>query len=484
MSATRSSTARLCASTAQMKHARTTGTYVSRAFAKGATTTGAKHKPWHPYRIISPVERPLFKPDWSGDEELLLLQGSEKFGLGNWADVAEHVGNKRTKKNAIGTTSRQEFQLRKKRRIEGREALQRLPPPTKSKPITSTPSCHEIQGYMPGRLEFEHEYENEAEVSVKDLEFDQDLAEGNDEEVQLKLTVLDIYNSRLTRRADRKRVIFEHGCLDYKKNQAIDKKRAKEERDIIVKTKPFTRLMNAQDYDLFVEGLLGELTIRRRIAELQEWRKMGLTMMDQGQKYEKDKQHRLMMRNNSNINPMARYNGVGSTKSIDFKRNLNLGIAQTTDVQLLSREEQSLCSNLRMLPKAYLVVKETILRELWRTGGSLTKKNARQLLKIDSNKTGKGGALEVPDGETVIPVINDMCHAYTWGAIVATQDYHPRGHISFASTHGMAAMDTIDIEFEGQQQKQVLWPDHCIQGTHGVELHTDLKREAIDRIFQ
>lgn len=264
--------------------------------------------------------------------------------------------------------------------------MQRLPPPTKSKPITSTPSCHEVQGYMPGRLEFEHEYENEAEVSVKDLEFEQDLAEGADDEIQLKLTVLDIYNGRLTRRAERKRVIFEHGALDYKKNQANEKKRSKEERDLILKTKPFARLMNAHDYEAFVEDLLTELTTRRRIAELQEWRRMGLTLMEQGPRYEKDKQHRLMMRSTSaaSATSVTRY-----TKGLDPKKPVTIGLSHSADVQLLSREEQSLCSNLRMLPKAYLVVKETLIRELWRTGGSMTKKSARSLLKIDSNKTGK-----------------------------------------------------------------------------------------------
>lgn len=379
-------------------------------FAEGATNPGSNHKPWHPYRIIAPIERPLFKPDWSGDEELLLLQGSEKFGLGNWSDVAEHVGNRRTKEechrhyldtyiqsddyplpdlSAAIEYDPEEFQARKRRRIDDRAALQKLPPPTKSKPITSTPSCHEVQGYMPGRLEFEHEHENDAEISVKDLEFDQDLAEGADDEVQLKLTILDIYNSRLTRRADRKRVIFEHGALEYKKNQAIDKKRTKEEKDLVLKTKPFARLLNNKDHEVFVEGLLAELSIRKKIAELQEWRRMGLTSLDQGPKYEKDKQHRLMMRSTglgtagNSGSSSSRY-----TKTID-KKPSGIGLSQSVDVQLLSREEQSLCSNLKMLPKAYLVVKETIIRELWRTGGALTKKNARSLLKIDSSKTAK-----------------------------------------------------------------------------------------------
>ncbi|CCG80928.1 Transcriptional adapter 2 [Taphrina deformans PYCC 5710] len=376
-------------------------------FSRGATKPGTKHKPWHAYRIIAPVERPLFAPDWSGDEELSLLQGSEKFGLGNWSDVAEFVGNRRTKEecDAHYTTTYlrsrkyplpdidanipyepEIFQTRKRRRIADRAALQKLPPPSKSKPITSTPSCHEVQGYMPGRLEFEHEYENEAEMSVKDLEFDQDLAENADDEVQFKLTILDIYNSRLTRRADRKRVIFEHGALNFKHNQAVDKKRSKEERDLLLRTRPFARLLNSHDFELFSEGLLNESILRKRVAELQEWRRMGLITLEQGPRYEKDKQHRLLMRSSSTNNSNA---GARYTKPLEPKKLGNPTLSQSTDVQLLSREEQSLCSNLKMLPKAYLSIKEALIRELIRTGGALSKKSCRGLLKVDPNKTAK-----------------------------------------------------------------------------------------------
>ncbi|ORY83631.1 hypothetical protein BCR37DRAFT_378598 [Protomyces lactucae-debilis] len=377
-------------------------------FASGQSKPESPHKPWHAYRLISPVERPLFAPDWSGDEELLLLQGSEKYGLGNWADVAEHIGNRRTKEecdahyletyikspmyplpdlNVQIEYDAEAFQARKRRRIDARAAIQKAPPPTKSKPITSTPSCHEVQGYMPGRLEFEHEYENEAEVSVKDLEFDQDLAEGNEDEVQLKLTMLDIYNSRLTRRADRKRVIYEHNMLEYKRHQNIEKKRTKEEKDLVQRTKPFARLLSIADYESFLEGLLNEHNLRKRIVELQEWRRQGLTSMEQGPKYEKDKAHRLLMRSTGMGLHGSRYSRP--EEKVKKHTGAHIGIAQAHDVQLLSREEQSLCSNLRMLPKAYLVVKETLIRELWRTGGALSKRNARQLLKLDPAKTTK-----------------------------------------------------------------------------------------------
>lgn len=377
-------------------------------FATGQTRTDSKHRPWHPYRVIAPIDRPLFVDDWSGDEEYQLLQSSEKYGLGNWTDVADHVGNGRTKEecaahyDAVYLRSKSypvpavelrmsydvaDFQARKKRRITDRIALQKIPMVAKQKPITSTPECHEVAGYMPGRLEFSYEYENDAEISVKDMEFDQDLADDNQEEVGLKLTLLDIYNSRLTRRSDRKRVMFEHGLLDYKKNQANEKRRAKEVRDLVAHTKPLARLQSQREYDLFIDGLVEEMNVRRRISELQEWRRMGLTCLEAGAKYEKDKQQRQVVRSLGTGTPggLNRFH-----KHTDSKRNLLPGLSTASaDNQLLSREEQSLCSNLRLLPKAYLAIKETIVRELWRTGGLLTKKQSKHLLKIDSNKTTK-----------------------------------------------------------------------------------------------
>ncbi|BFZ53841.1 Transcriptional adapter ada2 [Savitreella phatthalungensis] len=401
-------------------------------FASGSVPPESAHKPWHPYRIIAPIERPLFVPDWSGDEELQLINASERYGLGNWADVADHIGNRRTKEECAAHYTEvylrsscyplpalevelpydpQEFQARKRRRIADRAALQKLPPSIKQKPITSTPECHEVAGFMPGRNEFSYEYENDAEVSVKDMEFDQDLAEGNQDEVNMKLTLLDIYNSRLTRRADRKSVIFEHQLLDYKRNQVIDKKRAKEVRELLARSKPFARLQGRTEYELFSEGLIDEFHTRRRIAELQEWRRMGLTHLESGQKYEKDKQHRLFARSTGTNTPVlagsrsttaavtsaavglsgssSSGSSVPASRGGDLRKPVPGTITNSVDVQLLSREEQSLCSNLRLLPKAYLVVKETIVRELWRTSGALTKNKAKQLLQIDPIKTSK-----------------------------------------------------------------------------------------------
>lgn len=80
-----------------------------------------------------------------------------------------------------------------------------------------------------------------------------------------------------------------------------------------------------------------------------------------------------------------------------------------------------------------------------------------------------GGALAVPRGDEVVPVINRAASKFDW--IVATQDWHPAGHASFASSHpGKKPFETTALAYGDQ----VLWPDHCVQGTSGAALHRDL----------
>ena len=80
-----------------------------------------------------------------------------------------------------------------------------------------------------------------------------------------------------------------------------------------------------------------------------------------------------------------------------------------------------------------------------------------------------GGALAVPRGDEVIEPINRL--GAKFADVVLTQDWHPRGHISFASSHpGKKPFDTIRLPYG----EQVLWPDHCVQGTPGAALHPAL----------
>jgi nicotinamidase/pyrazinamidase len=80
-----------------------------------------------------------------------------------------------------------------------------------------------------------------------------------------------------------------------------------------------------------------------------------------------------------------------------------------------------------------------------------------------------GGGLPVPRGEEVVPVINRLARVFQ--NLVITQDWHPPGHASFASSHaGKRPYDVIDLPYGSQ----VLWPDHCVQGTPDAELHAGL----------
>jgi nicotinamidase/pyrazinamidase len=80
-----------------------------------------------------------------------------------------------------------------------------------------------------------------------------------------------------------------------------------------------------------------------------------------------------------------------------------------------------------------------------------------------------GGSLAVKDGDQVVPVINRIAKGFS--NVVMTQDWHTPGHISFASSHdGKKPFETVDLKYG----KQVLWPDHCVQGTDGAALSKDL----------
>ncbi len=81
----------------------------------------------------------------------------------------------------------------------------------------------------------------------------------------------------------------------------------------------------------------------------------------------------------------------------------------------------------------------------------------------------KGGSLEVPDGDAIVPAINRLAKGFA--NVILTQDWHTPGHASFASSYpGKKPFETVDLPYG----KQVLWPDHCVQGTDGAALHPDL----------
>jgi nicotinamidase/pyrazinamidase len=90
-----------------------------------------------------------------------------------------------------------------------------------------------------------------------------------------------------------------------------------------------------------------------------------------------------------------------------------------------------------------------------------------------------GGALAVPKGAEVLPVINRL--AARFDNVVLTQDWHPRGHASFASSHpGRKPFETVELGYGAQ----VLWPDHCVQATEGAAIHAGLDIAKVQLIMR
>jgi nicotinamidase/pyrazinamidase len=90
-----------------------------------------------------------------------------------------------------------------------------------------------------------------------------------------------------------------------------------------------------------------------------------------------------------------------------------------------------------------------------------------------------GGSLAVNDGDKIVPIINRLAPAFEH--VVLTQDWHTPGHISFASSHsGKKPFETVSLPYG----TQVLWPDHCVQGTPSAELHKDLRIPKAELIIR
>ncbi len=104
----------------------------------------------------------------------------------------------------------------------------------------------------------------------------------------------------------------------------------------------------------------------------------------------------------------------------------------------------------------------------------------RALIIVDmQNDFCPGGRLAVPGGDEIVQRINKLTECFEH--VLLTQDWHPPGHLSFASSHvGKTAFDTIELDYG----TQVLWPDHCVQDTPGAEFHPQLRVDKAEFIVQ
>ena len=269
------------------------------------------HRMEHRYRVMDMLDFPLFETAWCAEEELLLIEGLELYGMGNWTQVAEHVNSKSAAQccrhyaslysaspafplpvsgeeiSGVPVSKPPIFFKRMHSRADYHAALAAAaaatpPQPRQGPPLQSQPLRHDVSGFMPARGDFDAEYDNDAEVPVKDLVFEE--GDSRDER-ELKLTMLDIYNTTLDRRLERKKFLFQRKLIDIKRQQAIDKKMDKETREMYFKYRVFAKMMTQSDFDDFMQAMIQEQRLKRRIAELQTYIRVGVRNYKQEQEY-------------------------------------------------------------------------------------------------------------------------------------------------------------------------------------------------------
>jgi len=172
----------------------------------------------------------------------------------------------------------------------------------------------------------------------------------------------------------------------------------------------FLQVHSLKDHEEFLQGLIAERIIRRRIEQMKHYRSLGIRTFAETEVYSSEKKKRDTEKLSTRKSRDNIYNFPGgSTDRLNSRssRWLNrerdredsqkktrtsgapLDIRGAPGAELLSTREKDLCSSLRLFPQQYMVIKETLFRESLRSGGSLKKAIARQLIKIDVNKTSR-----------------------------------------------------------------------------------------------
>ena len=250
------------------------------------------HTTQHPYQVIDPLKFPVLDPSWTAREEVMLLEGLQMFGYGNWTCVAEFLGTRRTPgdcemhyyqyylhsptaplpvtdailsyRSATGEILTDLSKATLPPTIQ-EERLNMLPAITEPE----KPPLSEFPGYLPRRRDFEVEYENDAEVSLADLEMYDD--DRSDDRI-IKFRALDMYNALLDEREERKQFVMERWPIEYN----FEKKLRPQEKTIYQMLKPFARLIPADKLQTLCKAMAQEAIFRMKIEELREAKSLGL----------------------------------------------------------------------------------------------------------------------------------------------------------------------------------------------------------------
>lgn len=362
-------------------------------------STASHHLPSHSYRVIPPLcELVGLSADWRADEEVVLIEALEANGLGNWAEVAEQLPDRSPVDCLLHYVA---VHLSPDVHDTMQSVVNRPLLPNNNAP--SHPATHEIAGYMPGRGEYEVEWDNDFELNyLKDLTITPD-----DEEKQLKVAILKHYYSIIEERRARRMLALNLGMTkDFKRTQQAERARSRTEQKVLQHLRPFARFLSTLDFENLVAGCVEEEELRRRIGQLQEYRRAGLRSFSQVPSFEQDQKHLdLYLKGGGSI--MSIIEPVNNANCTQYNSNYNvmatsqqqsqpsarkasapLNIANMEGYEVLSEKERHICSILRLYPRLYLSIKDTLIREYLKHG-YLRRAQARAAVKIDVNKTSK-----------------------------------------------------------------------------------------------
>ena len=256
-----------------------------------ARSKGA-HTSRHPYQVIDPMKFPLLDPHWTAKEEVMLLEGLQMFGYGNWSSVSEFLGTRRTPTEC--ETHYYQYYLHssafpkpvtdvilsvrnEKGEIESDVSKAVPPPPIPEDrvillpplPEPEKPALSDFPGYLPRRKDFEVEYENDAEVALADIEMYDD--DRSDDRI-IKFRALDTYNAVLDEREERKQFVMER----YPIENSFEKKLKSHEKSVYSTLKPFARLIPAEKLQTLCKAMAQETTLRTKLEELREAKGLGI----------------------------------------------------------------------------------------------------------------------------------------------------------------------------------------------------------------
>ncbi|RDD38062.1 Transcriptional adapter 2-alpha [Trichoplax sp. H2] len=370
----------------------------------------------HSYEIVR-NNFTLFTTHWTAGEETKLLQLINEFGCGNWTEIAKQIRTKNKDEceshyNSVYINNPQgilpvfknelqDSKINESVKLITYEANEDL-----CRYTIDSPQSYDLAGYISPRAEFEIEYDNFAESMLQDVAE----PEENDADIsrEYKYAMLSIYNFRLQQRQLRKRFVKEYGLLNIKKQQVIDRRADRTIRNLREQFVTFARFLSPEDYEKRIQLILFESQLLQRINKLKEYRINGITSIRGCNIYEQLKRKREdeRMRHHhledtlsalKNFSYYQRYihrqftAGNEPYKPIVPMRRKpapRLDISGAPELEKLDDDEKELCSQLRLLPKAYIEYRDILLAEHQKQG-SLKLAQARVLIRIDVNKTRK-----------------------------------------------------------------------------------------------